>query len=236
MGAQNKKVPPFIDEDAERIIQKTRQGIGSVLLMAFGWSGLTLALLGGAVVIYDYLNRDPNVTNYSAAAPLIILSLTYLAGWVVSFVSIRVFNNLIMPIVVKAYSYGVLAGFLYVYGRAIYKIFIFQDAMKPELLPPILKYTAVMITGYLLLVSLHLLVRGFYPTPHAIILLVAVFFHLVVGVYHYVFLGNLVEGLISFDVYFLLLVLFIAFLLTRRGIYTFLRKILTLTAPALVKN
>jgi len=155
----------------------------------------------------------------------------------VSLVSIRVFNNLVMPVVIKVYSYGVLAGFLYVYGRAIYKIFIFQDLTKPENLPSIWKYTLVLITGYLLLASLHLLVRGFYPTPHAIILLVAVFFHLVAGVYHYVFMsGDVIGALISFDVYFLLLVLFIAFLLTRRGLYTLLRKILTLTVRAPVKN
>jgi hypothetical protein len=220
MGTRNAKVPPFIDEEAERIIQKTRQSVASYVVMAFGWLGLTVALVGGAFLIYSYLTRDPKAEYNPITAPLIILALTYLTGWVVSLVSIRRFYNLVMPLVIKVYSFGVLAGFLFVYSRAIYKIFIFQQADSPDLLPSFPKYFAVLLVGYLLLVSLDLLLKEFYLVPHAIILLVAIFIHLVAGVYHYVFTEVAVpQGLVSYDVYFLLTVLFIAFLLTRRRLY-----------------
>jgi len=216
MGTRKSNIPPFIDEDAERIIQKTRQSIGSIIVMAFGWSLLTVALVAGAKLAYDHLTFHPKPENYSISAPLFILALTYLAGWVVSLISIRAMHNLVMPVVVKVYTFGVLGGILLVYARAIYKIFNFPEEGGTQSMLPGNANFLVLFAGYFLMVSLSLLVRDFRLKPHAIILLVAICAHLIVAVYHYVFVGAKTAGLVSFDVYYMLTILVITILLTRR--------------------
>lgn len=209
------KVPPFIDEDAERIIRQTRQSIGSTIVMAFGWTLLTVALTGGAYLAYRYLT-DAEENRILMFAPLVVLGFTYLAGWVVSLVSIRAMHNMVMPVVVKVYTFGVLGGILLVYFRAIYKIFNFPKEGGPQSLLPGDANFLVLLAGYLLLVSLSLLVEKFYLKPHAIILLIAVGVHLIMAVYHYVFIGSETAGLVSFDVYYLLFIFVMALFLTRR--------------------
>ena len=99
MQEKNIRVSPF-DEDTEQIIWQTRQSIGSTIVMAFGWMLLTVALIGGAYLAYRYLT-DAEEKRILMIAPLVVLGFTYLAGWVVSLVSIRAFYNLVMPVVVR---------------------------------------------------------------------------------------------------------------------------------------
>jgi len=211
----NSKVPPFIDEERERLIRERRESVASYFVMAFGWAGMTIALVGGAYLIYSYLTRDPNPP---IAAPLTALGLIYLAGWGVSLASVRAFYNLVMPIVIRVYSFGVLAGILFVYIRGILKIFRYQAGDPPDNLPGN-QYLFILIAGYLLLLSLYLLVSNFSLTPHAIVLFIAAFGHLVVMVSHYVFIGSESKGLITFDIYLLVAILLIAILLLARGLY-----------------
>lgn len=216
------KIPPFIDEEAERIIQQTRRKIGSTIVMAFGWMLLTVALIGGAYLAYRYLTDTPE-SRFAIEAPLLILGFTYLAGWVVSLFSIRALHNLVMPVVVKIYTFGVLGGVLLVYFRAIYKIFVFPESGEENLLPGNANFF-VLLAGFILLVTLSLLVEKFYLKPHAILLLIAAAVHLVVAVYHYVFIGAQREGLVSFDVYYLLVILVMTFFISRR--YRILRQVI----------
>jgi len=215
---RNNKVPPFIDEERLRLIQRRRASLASYFVMAFGWVGMTIALVGGAYLIYSYLTYDPNLDKPSIAAPLTALGLIYLAGWGVSLASVRAFYNLVMPIVIRVYSFGVLAGILFVYIRGILKIFRFQEGDPADNLPGN-QYLFILIAGYLLLLSLYLLVSNFSLTPHAIILFIAAFGHLVMMVSHYVFIGSEPKGLISFDIYLLVAILVIAILLLTRGLY-----------------
>ncbi len=218
----SREVPPFIDEEAERIIHQTRKSLSSTIVMAFGWTLLTVALTGGAFLAYRYLT-DAEENRTLMFAPLVVLGFTYLAGWVVSLVSIRSMHNLVMPVVVRVYTFGVLGGILLVYFRAIYKIFNFPEGGEESLLPGDANFL-VLFAGFLLLVTLSLLVPKFYLKPHAIILLIAVGIHLIVAVYHYVFIGSKTNGLVSFDIYYLLFVFVMALLLTRR--YRLLRQII----------
>ncbi len=216
------KTPPFIDEEAERVIRQTRQSMSSTIVMAFGWMLLTVALIGGAYLAYRFLTDTEN-NRLVIEAPLLILGFTYLAGWVVSLFSIRALYNLVMPTVVKVYTFGVLGGVLLVYFRAIYKIFIFPENGEESMLPRNTNFL-VLLAGFLLLVTLSLLVEQFSLRPHAIILLIAVGAHLMIAVYHYVFIGINRPGLESYDVYYLLVILMMALFLTRR--YRVLRQLI----------
>ncbi|PWH14798.1 MAG: hypothetical protein DDG60_07135 [Anaerolineae bacterium] len=215
------KVPPFIEETAPQVRQ-AQPSLGDVVMMGFGWTLLTVALLGGAYLAYRYLT-DQSENRLAVAAPLLILGFTYLAGWVVSLLSIRRRNDLILPLVVQVYTYAVLGGILLVYFRAMYKIFVFPVNGDANLLPGNANFF-VLFAGFILLVTLSLLVDKFYLKIHAIALLIAAAIHLVIAVYHYVFIGAQPAGLVSFDVYYLLFVLGMSFFLFRR--YRFLRQII----------
>lgn len=215
--AHRTKVPPFIDEEAERLIQQTRQSAASYIIMAFGWALLTVAMVGGVYLVFRYLTAKEGET-FSMLAPLVILGIAYLAGWIVSLVSIRVFYNLIMSMVVKVYSFGVLAAMLLVYGRAINKILRFQ-VDNPEFTLPSGKYFLVLFAGYFLLVSLSLLVSDLKLTPHAILLLIGISAHIIVAVYHHVFAAPVPPELVVYDVYFLGTIVIIVILLFQTWLY-----------------
>lgn len=74
----------------------------------------------------------------------------------------------------------------------------------------------VLFAGFLVLVTLSLLVEKLYLHPHAIALLIAAALHMVVAVYHYVFPGTQQPILVSIDVYYLVFILLMAFLVSRR--------------------
>ncbi|MCS6994275.1 MAG: hypothetical protein NZP74_10635 [Anaerolineales bacterium] len=204
------KVSPVADKDAERPVQ---DGFGSTLLMAFGWTLLTMALLGGAYLAYRYLWEDARA-GFAIQAPLLIVGLTYLAGWVVSLLSIRRHDNLVLPVVVRVYTYGVLAGIVLVYFRAVYKIFAFPENASIDALPG--RSIFILVTGCIVLVTLSLLVEKFYLKPHATILLIAAAIHLMIAMYHYVFIGTQKTALVNFDILYLLLMLFMALVVARR--------------------
>lgn len=143
---------------------------------------------------------------------MISLGLTFLVGWIVSLISIRRFFNPILPKLIKLYSFFILAGILIIYTRGMYKTFFESDLN-------FIKYFSVLLTGYLLLIGLHLLLTEQNLLPHTLILFVAAFFHLLSAVSHYVFLNPQKPLYVFYDLNLLLTILLIGFLLQQRWLY-----------------
>jgi hypothetical protein len=222
----NGSVPPFVDEDAERQKRLEQQGRVNTAVMVIGWAGLTIAMLGGAKVLGEYFLSEPNPSDNNANqgailwAQVIVLLLTYLVGWVVTLFSIRKLHNIILPLVVRFYSFFVVGGILFVYGRAIYKLFFEQELTHS-------KYSVLLVAGYFALVSLHLLVEDLDLVALSFPLMLAAFAHLLAAVFHYVFTNPQKPEFVSGDLFFLGFIVVLIILLQLQWLYRPLQRLVS---------
>ena len=117
-GNENEPVPPFIEDRPTRPVVAMNW-----FVTGLGWSSLTLALIGGAKLVWDYLVVDNSPDLGSLWAQSVALTLVFLTGWVISLFTIRKLHNTAFPLVVRAYSFFVSMGLVVIYGRAILKYY-----------------------------------------------------------------------------------------------------------------
>jgi hypothetical protein len=216
----NNPVPPFVDEKAARREAQARRARSNTIVMALGWLALTMAMIGAAKLLYQYFFSDEKLELGSAIAQLVMLALAYIVGWIMSAVSIRKLQNIILPMVIQFYTYCITFAILVVYSRAVYKIFMEAPLTYT-------KYTVVLIVGYFLLISLHLLVNDHELGPHTVVLYIAAFLHLILAVSHYVFMEAAQPVYVVGDLYFLLFILIMAVLLQQKWLYAPLKRTLS---------
>jgi hypothetical protein len=209
----NGSVPPFITEaETERQRATLRHGRTNTIVMAIGWLGLTIAIIGGGKLLWGYLIYGSIPQGNDLWAQGIMLALTYLVGWAVSLVSIRKLNNIILPIVIRFYEIFVVIGMLLIYGRAVYKLFL-------ELEMNIDRYSIVLATTFIILVSLSLLAEDHDLRPLAIPFGLAGVVHLFVAVFHYVFWGAEKPEFVNGDLFFIGIIVVIILLMLPRWLY-----------------
>jgi hypothetical protein len=180
-----------------------------LIVMAIGWGFLTLALVAGAKVLWDILFEGAEKTIVSELlAKIVVLSLAFIFGWVVSLVSIRALHNLILPLVIRLYALFIALGIAAAYLRVASKL-ISDNKFDPNV--HYLRYSLVLTGLFFVLAGLHLLIENHDARLFSLPILLAVLFHLVVIVVHYVFVPDSnprspIAGIVG-DLYFFLLVL-----------------------------
>jgi hypothetical protein len=235
MSSQNGNgaVPPFIDEEAERKKAQTQQQRSSLFVMGLGWMGLTVAMLGVAKVLLDYFLFTPPATQTGDTAngglirfaQVSILAFMYAVGWVISLISIRRLYNQILPVLVRIYSFFVVAGILFVYGHAVVKIFMEADLSAS-------RHFVVLIVGYIALISLHLLVEESDLVIMVFPLMLAGFAHLLVAVFHYVFTNPQKPEMVWIDLSFIIFMILLIVLLSAQGLYKPMKNLIKqMTSP-----
>ena len=94
---------------ARRVSQR---GLMSILMLIISVGTLGIAMLGGAKLAYDIL---AHTSQDDILAPVIALGIAYLVGWLTAMVGIRVFSNLILPILINIFMVVCLIGICYLY-------------------------------------------------------------------------------------------------------------------------
>ncbi len=212
MGTPNGKssVPPFVDDQHPQAQPPgaPAQNPMGLVVMAIGWVILTIAMVGGAKVLWDVLSDGlVNTPAEKLTAQVIALGLAFIIGWVISLINIRSMGNMILPQVIRIYILFTLAGIVIIYFRVADKLF--REIFVSE---QYLRYTIVLLAGLFVLAALHLLVEDFNARPLAFVLLISGMLHLFVIVIHYVFMESK-PAYIGGDVYFLVFILIMAGLL-----------------------
>ena len=220
----NGTTPPFHESQTQPVKIKPnpdnkRQAL-SMITLALGWVALTVAMVGGAKLLWDILTEGFSLENIWGK--IISLGLTFLLGWVVSLVCIRAFGNLILPLLMQIYIFFTVSGILVLYGRVVYKLY--TEKFLPE--QHYERYSLAIAIGFAVLVGLHLLIEDHDLRPFSIPFLIAGMLHLSSMVYHYVFMnGN--QANVMADVYFFAIVILIAILmLVHLGIFNLPRNII----------
>ena len=130
-------------------------------------------------------------------APAIALAIAYGVGWFTAMLGIRVYANLILPILINLITWACLAGICFLYLEILKRLY----AQEYEI-PNFIKYVVVMLAGLFAMVGLHLIVEDHNLRPFAIPLLIISMFHLGMIVYRYVFANGKEIYLIG-DLFFL---------------------------------
>ncbi|PKN91645.1 MAG: hypothetical protein CVU44_18870 [Chloroflexi bacterium HGW-Chloroflexi-6] len=217
--------PPFYNTPTKPIVRSTgeekkRQGLSSITML-LGWVALTVAMVGGAKLLWDILTDG--LASAGLLAKVISLGLAFLLGWIVSLVCIRALGNLVLPLIINFYVFLTASGILVLYARVVYKLYseIFDANVHYT------RYSIAVGAGFAVLVGLHLLIEDHDLRPFSIPFLIGGVMHLSGMVVHYVFMNGNQED-IGGDVYFFGLIMLIALLMMAHfGIFNIPRQIIS---------
>lgn len=162
----------------------SQRGMLSLLMLMISLGALGIAMLGGAKLAYDVLG-PPGGNTPALLAAVIALGVAYLIGWLTAMLAIRVYGNLILPILINGLMWVCLAGICYLYVEILERLY-----MQKYTFWQFWKYVLVMLAGLTALVGLHLIVEGHNLRPFAIPLLVTSLIQLGLIVFRYVFAGG----------------------------------------------
>ncbi|MFZ5878932.1 MAG: hypothetical protein ACOY0R_06165 [Chloroflexota bacterium] len=167
----------------------SQRGLLSVLSLVLSIGALTAALAGGAKLILDILNDGLEDSLDRIWVKAVVLGFAYAFGWLSATLSIRVYGNLILPVIIKVYAWGTLLGTCGLY------IMILQRLFKQSYdLPHFAAYLLTTAAGLAALVGLHLILEDHDLRPYAIPLLTVNLGQLGLIVVRYVFMDNAKGG------------------------------------------
>lgn len=162
----------------------SQRGMLSLVMLLVSMGTLGIAMAGGAKMVFAILSPEANMHGDVFAA-VIALGITYALGWLTAMVAIRVYGNLILPILLNWLMWGCLAGICYLYVEILERLYLQEyDLFRFS------KYVFVMITGLAVLVGLHLIIEGHNLRPFSFPLLFISMIQLGLIVYRYVFVGG----------------------------------------------
>jgi len=176
----------------------SQRGLLSVLMLILSISTLTAALGGGGKLILDLLSEGLMGISSSLWAKTIVLVLAYIFGWLAAAVSIRVYANLILPVIIKVYAWATLVGVSMLY------IIILQRLFKQLYdLQHYLTYFVIIVVGLVALVGLHLLLEERDLRPYAIPWFVINLGQFGLIVFRYIFMDPVKANYLITDLLFL---------------------------------
>ena len=158
----------------------SRRGLFSIAMLLLSTGGLGFAMLGGAKMVFDLLGDQPNPASIVTQA--VVVGLAYFVGWTTAILAIRVYGNLILPILINWFTWGFLAAVCYLYFEILRRMYA-----QPDDLGRFIKYLVVMTGGLGGLIGLHLINEDHDLRTFSIPLLLLNLTHLGLIVFRYVF-------------------------------------------------
>lgn len=213
---QSSNHPPTQPRNGHKVSQR---GLLSIAMLLVSVGALGIAMVGGTKMVFDVLNG----TSEGIAASVIVIGLVYAVGWLTAMVAIRVYGNLVLPILITWFTWVCLAAICYLYVEILERMY-----MQPPEFGKFIKYLTVMGAGLGALVGLHLIVENHDLRPFSIPLLIISLIQLGLIVYRYVFDRPVNAGFLWKDlVFFFAMTGFSIFTLAHIGILEPLRTQLT---------
>lgn len=158
----------------------SRRGLFSLAMLLLSIGGLGFAMLGGTKMVLDILGEQPNPASIVTQA--VVVGLAYVVGWATAILAIRVYGNLILPILINWFTWGCLAAVCYLYIEILRRMYA-----QPDDIGRFIKYLVVMAGGLGALIGLHLIIEDHDLRTFSIPLLLLNLTHLGLIVFRYVF-------------------------------------------------
>ena len=200
----------------------SRRGLFSIAMLLLSIGGLGFAMLGGAKMVFDLLGDQPNPASIVTQA--VVVGLAYMVGWGTAILAIRVYGNLILPILINWFTWGCLAAVCYLYFEIMGRMYA-----QPDDFGRFIKYLVVMAGGLGALIGLHLIVEDHDLRTFSIPLLLLNLTHLGLIVFRYVFdtVGVKPSFLWKDVVFFIYMTIVSVAMLTHLGLLDPLRRQIT---------
>lgn len=201
----------------------SQRGLLSLAMMLSSIGALTFALLGGARLILDIFSIGLANSLDGLATKTFVIGLAYLVGWLAAMVAIRVYSNLILPIIINFFAWGALVGVCVLYLLVLQRLYMQNYDMLHYL-----AYLMIVASGLAAMVGLHLVIEGHDLRPFSIPLLIISLIQLGLIVFRYVFTGTADSTYLWRDLLFFLgMAAFSFFMLAHIGLLAPLRTRLT---------
>ena len=178
-----KSTSPSTTQQRKKNGNLSQRGMLSIVMLLVSVGTLGIAMLGGAKLAYDVLG--PGDTQVGLSAAVVALAITYALGWLTAMVAIRVYGNLMLPMLINLLMWICLAGICYLYIEILERLYLQKYSFMK-----FWKYVFVMSAGLAVLVGLHLIVEGHNLRPFSFPLLFLSMIQLGFIVYRYVFVGG----------------------------------------------
>lgn len=160
----------------------SQRGLLSIAMLLISMGGLGIAALGGVKIVFDILGDKTNASIAMVFVQVIVIALAYAVGWFTAMVAIRVYGNLVLPILIKVFTWGCLVAVCYLYVEILKRMYA-----QPEELTRFIKYLVVLAGGLGALVGLHLIIEDHDLRPFSIPILIISLVQLGLIVFRYVF-------------------------------------------------
>jgi hypothetical protein len=205
----NNTIPPFINQPVapEEKSRSDDRSTMSLSTMIFGLAALSLSMIAGGIFIYDVFQEGLINSMDTAWIQAIPVALAYGVGWVLCLISMRSFNNLVLPLLIKYYSWFTLAGVLILYVKIMGKLFGQNYDMAH-----FFAYNVILISGMMALLGLHLLLEERHFRRYSIPVMVVSILHLTLILLRYVVMMGDPMYLLG-DLYFFLVMFGLAVLM-----------------------
>ena len=201
----------------------SQRGLLSLLMLLLSIGGLTFALLGGARLIFDIFNVGLLSSLNGIATKIIVIGLAYAVGWISAMFAIRVFGNLVLPVIINLFIWGCLIGVCSLYVLILQRLYMqaYDDLH-------FWAYLLIVIAGLGALIGLHLIIEDHDLRPFAVPLLIINLIQLGLIVFRYVFTTGANPAYLLNDIFFFLAMsAFSIFMLVHIGLLAPIRAQLT---------
>jgi len=157
----------------------SQRGLLSIAMLMVSLGAFVFAALGGIKLVFDILDEH---TVAGRGAQVVTVVLAYFVGWFTAMVAIRVYGNLILPILLRWATWGCLIGVCYLYILILQRMYL-----QPDNFGTFVKYLTLITRGLGALVGLLLIFEDHDLRPFSIPLLILCLYQLGQIVFRYVF-------------------------------------------------
>ncbi len=165
----------------------SQRGLLSIVMLLVSMGALVISLVGGVKLISDVF-REKGLTLEALGdivPKVIVIALAYAVGWLTAMVAIRVYGNLILPMLINWFTWGCLA------GVCILQVLILQRLYQQGYdMLHYWAYLCIVGSGLGAMVGLHLIIEDHDLRPFSIPLLIISLIQLAMIVFRYVFDTN----------------------------------------------
>ena len=201
----------------------SQRGLLSIAMLLVSIGALGIALLGGTRLILDIFDAGLKNSFDLIGTKALVIGLAYAVGWLTAMVAIRVYGNLILPMLIGWMTWGCLAGICGLYVVVLNRLY--AQAYDAE---HYWAYLLIIASGLGGMVGLHLIIEDHDLRPFSIPLLIISLIQLVLIVHRYVFTATAKPEFLWGDlVFFLGMAAVSIFMLAHIGLLEPVRRQLT---------
>jgi len=209
-------------EERRNGMKVSPRGLLSLAMLLVSVSALTMAFLGGAKLVWDVFGEGLMNALNGMGSKAFVIFIAYAVGWTTAVAAIRIYGNLVLPIVIDLFAWACLCGVCILYLLVLQRLYWQVYDMTRYW-----AYLTIMAAGLTALVGLHLIVEEHDLRPFSIPLLVICLLQLGLIVFRYVFTSPADMGFLWRDLLFLFsMSAFSVFMLAHFGILAPVRAML----------